>query len=399
MKLPDDESKWTSRFRYLEVAHFVSDLNSVIREKRQGQPLLLEQADVEGYRKKNGNTGVYTSVFQYDGTDLTKAARLGSLYFDLDSSGGTDALCDTRRLVDYLGGFITERGIRIYFTGQKGFHVECEAIALGIGPSHNLSGYFRFITTQLVEILSLTTVDFAVYDNRRMWRMPGSIHQLSGLYKRELTREQLDSCDIDTIRKLAEVPGELIVPDQEFEFKANEWYREWGYQKETQAISVQDRIARFEKHGTNLVFKHDPNAELQFTPDLLLSQCPAILRLWEEAETQHNLQHEARLFLCSLLTYNDEAEYYLHAILSLCDDYNPEKSQAHINDWKRRRELGIGGRPFTCERANAVGVGCGNCELAPREKLEQVGDSLLRTGQEARPSPYRFAYKRYYKNE
>lgn len=394
MKLPLDESKWTSRFRYLEVGRYSAAKNGLFREKKNGQPILLELSEIEDYRTQHDNLGIYTSVFQYDGTDLDRASRLGNLYFDLDSPGGDEALKDAQALVDYLQKHISDQAIRVYFTGQKGFHIECEAIALGISPGKNLAAHFRYIAAQLVEILNLTTVDFAVYDTRRMWRLPGSIHQASGLYKRELTKKDLFHWDIDQIRNLAKVPGLSVVPDQKFEAKANEWYREWSYRKETQEISADTRIARFQKHGTNLVYKEDPNSELEFNPDLF-DKCPAILRLWEQAETTHDLPHEARLFLCSLLTYSNEAEYYLHQILSNCADYLPSKTQAHISDWKRRRELGIGGRPYTCQRANSVGVGCGNCELEPKERLERTGEgSLLKTGEIAPPSPLRFAYSR-----
>ena len=50
------------------------------------------------------------------------------------------------------------------------------------------------------------------------------------------------------------------------------------------------------------------------------------------------------------------------------DDFNYDKSTSHINDWIKRRQLGIGGRPYTCDRANSVGVGCGDCHLDKKKK-------------------------------
>jgi hypothetical protein len=97
--------------------------------------------------------------------------------------------------------------------------------------------------------------------------------------------------------------------------------------------------------------------------------------------------------LCSILTYNIDSIKYLHEILSHCDDYNFEKSTAHINDWVKRRQLGIGGRPYTCDRANAVGVGCGNCSLEKRNKWVRIGDRFVETNEQSSPSPVRFAYK------
>ena len=84
----------------------------------------------------------------------------------------------------------------------------------------------------------------------------------------------------------------------------------------------------------------------------------------------------------------------MHEILKNCSDYNFEKSQAHIDDWIKRREIGIGGRPYTCERANSVGIGCGNCDLEKKKKWVKVGDSYIETDEESSPSPIRFAYRK-----
>jgi len=105
------------------------------------------------------------------------------------------------------------------------------------------------------------------------------------------------------------------------------------------------------------------------------------------------LEHEARLFLCSILTYNEESIKFLHGILSHCSDYNVEKTNSHINDWVKRRQLGIGGRPYTCERANSAGVGCGQCSLEKKNKWVKIGDKYVETQEQSSPSPVRFAYK------
>jgi hypothetical protein len=56
--------------------------------------------------------------------------------------------------------------------------------------------------------------------------------------------------------------------------------------------------------------------------------------------------------------------------------------------------MGIGGRPYSCERANSAGVGCGNCELEAKKKWVQVGDAWIESDEYSKPSPIRFAYKR-----
>jgi hypothetical protein len=55
--------------------------------------------------------------------------------------------------------------------------------------------------------------------------------------------------------------------------------------------------------------------------------------------------------------------------------------------------MGIGGRPYTCERANSVGVGCGECNLEKKNKWAQIGNKYVETTEKSSPSPIRYAYK------
>ena len=124
-----------------------------------------------------------------------------------------------------------------------------------------------------------------------------------------------------------------------------------------------------------------------------MSNCTAIARIIQEAKDKKHLDHESRLFLCSILTFNEDSIKFLHSILNMCSDYNIEKSTAHINDWIKRRQIGIGGRPFSCERANSVGVGCGDCELEAKKKWIKVGNKYVESQETSSPSPIRFAYR------
>lgn len=388
MKLPQDDSKFTSQWKYTEVGLYLDSRNQLVRYQSYKKSILLDGDEVEEYRKRYNNVGIYTSIWNYNDRDIDAATRLGPLYFDLDSSEIGTSYGDAVKLYNYLRESIPDDAIRVYFTGRKGFHIECEPIALGISASNELPGLFRFIAQELKELLSLSTIDFAVYDVRRMWRLPNSKHQLSGLYK-----VSVDLSSLDAILERAREPHfEDVVPEQVFDYKANAWYREWGYKEhELRTLSLQDRINRFNKLGSTIIRKAN-DSELLFDPESLLTNCHAINDIWTKAETTHDLLHEERLFLCSILTYTEDAQEYLHAILRECNDYNESKSQAHIDDWIRRRELGIGGRPYSCQRANAAGVGCGDCHLEAREKVIKVGGNWVATGEEAQPSPIRYGY-------
>jgi hypothetical protein len=226
---------------------------------------------------------------------------------------------------------------------------------------------------------------------RRMWRLPGSIHQDTGLYKTLLPVDVLFS-GIEYIKKYSSSIQNLEVSDQAFDYTANEWYRKYIYQIEEEKNKPKDVLDAFNKYGSSK-FKSFSSGEKVFQKEILWEKCPSIKKLDDQAKDTGYLEHEARLFLCSILTYNEDSINYLHKILSQCKDYNPGKSQSHIDDWIKRREMGIGGRPYTCERANSAGVGCGTCSLEKKNKWIKVGDRFIETPEKSSPSPVRFAYK------
>lgn len=391
MKISSDPDKYTYSWRYVELAKYVPSLNRIIREKKDNETVLIDIDNVYRYAEKFQNTGIYTSVWHYNSKNLNEATRLGSLYFDLDSEDIELSWNECKILYSYLSNYIPEDSLVVYYTGKKGFHIECEALALGINPSNSLHVTFRYIAKTLKDKLSLSSLDFAVYDQRRMWRLPGTKHQETGLYKNKLSNEILFS-SIENIKKYCKDLKDNSIIDQSFDYRANEWFREFSYQMEEEKNKPKDILAYFNEHGSKsgVVFS---DSEKVFDKKELLNKCSAVARIEKEAKEKNHLDHESRLFLCSILTYTEDSIRYLHEILSNCDDYNPQKSSAHINDWIKRRELGIGGRPYTCERANSAGVGCGDCSLESKNKWIKVGDKFVETKEKTSPSPIRFAYK------
>ena len=263
---------------------------------------------------------------------------------------------------------------------------------MGISPSNTLHTEFKFIASQFKKQLSIPTIDLAVYDLRRMWRLVGTKHQDTKLFKTLISYDDF-SRGIEHILKIAQKPSNFYYEDVPFNYKSNEWYREYSYLMEEEKEKSKDYLSYFNKYGTQRLKSKNENVEKIFQPESLFKNCPAFKRIYEEAKEKRDLDHESRLFLCSILTYTDDAIKLLHEILSQCHDYNFEKSSAHINDWIKRRHLGIGGRPYTCERANSVGVGCGDCKLEKKRKWIKVGEKYMETNDKSSPSPIRFAYK------
>ena len=391
MRPTTDEKKFLKDWKFVEVARYVDSLSKVIREKKGDDPLVIPFDQVQKYSDKHNNVGVYTSVWLYNNEDINKATRYSNLYFDLDNSDIAIAYEETLKLVSILKNKIPEQAIKIYFTGKKGFHIECEGSALGVTPSNDLHVLFRFIASDIRSSYNITSLDLSVYDARRMWRLPGSKHQSTGLYKTLLTIDEFNS-GLETIFLISRNFKSSEYQDVDFDYKSNEWYREYSYKMEADKERSKDYLSYFNKHGSKGLKQIDDSPKV-FSPHVLFKNCPAIKRIYQEAKEKHDIDHESRLFLCSILTYTDDSIELLHEILSHCSDYNVQKSTSHINDWIRRREIGIGGRPYTCERANSVGVGCGDCQLEGRKKWVKVGEKFVETNVKSSPSPIRFAYR------
>lgn len=398
MKLPSDSTKHTAKFRYVEVGHYVESLNQVIREKHgpkeNRQPTLIDIEDVERFADKHDRTGIYTSIFQYDGDNFATATPMGSLCFDFDSSDLENARSETAKVVEHLLSFVPRDAISVYFSGGKGFHIECEAIALNVGSSDDNPGVYRFIADDLKRQLALESIDLVIYDSRRMWRLVNTRHQRTGLFKVECM--QLLFGGMGGILEYAKEPHPFEIPEQHFDMKANQWFKEYTYQYEQSRLAPKntaDLFARFLEHGSSNI-KHFDDQEKVFDRYKLMKNCPAITSLYDKAKSVHELTHYERLFLCSLLTYTQDAIIFLHEIFSQCHDYNPEISASHIEDWVKRREYEIGGRPFTCAKAKDLGIICSGCDaLEPRSKIVHLSDgTYTETGELSSPSPIRFCY-------
>lgn len=390
MIIPTDPNKYLYSWRYVEVARYVPSLNKVIRIKDGDTPRMLDVNDIDTFRSENNNFGLYTSIWNYNSKDIEESTRFGPLYFDIDNADDSVAYNEVITLYQYLISYIPRDAVKVFFTGKKGFHIECDPVALGVNPSNNLPNIFRYIATKVKDKLNLSSLDFSVYDSRRMWRLAGSAHQTTGLYKNLIPEDTLIS-GLEHIKKYCIAP--IIVQDEEsvFDLKANEWFRDFSYEMEIDKEKSKDYIAYFNKYGSS-VFKNIEEKDKQFTPDKLLSNCRAINDLVNQAKVKKWLDHESRLFLCSILSYTDDSIEFLHSILSNCEDYSFDKSSSHINDWIKRRQLGIGGRPYTCERANSAGVGCGDCSLDHKKKWIKIGNRYVESDETVSPSPIRYAY-------
>jgi len=112
---------------------------------------------------------------------------------------------------------VEEPHIRVWYSGSKGFHILVMPEALGITPSKHNTYIMKLGALEFVKGLNLITLDLSIYSMRRMWRIPNSIHQTSGLFKVELYHSELGQ-KIRSILSIAKSAREdELYPKEEYE--------------------------------------------------------------------------------------------------------------------------------------------------------------------------------------
>lgn len=166
---------------------------------------------VQEYRKKNNNTGIYLTAYVYDSPDVKEANLYADFYLDFDAEGEFEkARQDALSAITYLKQTFTynipESFIRIYFSGKKGLHLVVPAVVFGVEPDKHLNEYYKSMASRIAEEAKNGTLDLKIYDRRRLFRMANSRHADTLLYKIPLTYFELVMMSEEEIKELAQKP-------------------------------------------------------------------------------------------------------------------------------------------------------------------------------------------------
>ena len=186
--------------------------------------IVIEKSQLGEYRKKYNNTGVYTTIYRYLDKNNYDGEVIGPFYLDLDCPEDfekvrQDAITALKYLSNILG--IDKDKIKIYFSGKKGIHIVVSEKILGIEPRKDLNKIYKMLAEDIDDVCPNDTIDLRIYDNRRMFRLPLSIHQHTKLYKVQISYNELVNLPLKEIRSLAKSPRlietgepELVLPAQ-----------------------------------------------------------------------------------------------------------------------------------------------------------------------------------------
>ena len=255
--------------------------------------------------KHNGSEG-YHSLFDLEPRDTFKEYRgyhapaLGYYVFDFDCSEDIDhARRDCLKAIEAMQ--LEPGSFKAYFSGSKGFHLYVRQEFFPITPSDHTAKDFERLVVSIAKAHDLPTLDDSIYQANRKLRMPNSRHPKTGLYKVELTLDQLSNLSIDAIKALAKSPcgvslSEYVTPSTK-------------YARGSVSVNAVGSVAlSLKDYGLDLSLVPETNTFASFKDK------PCIASL-ETMKHKEGMRHEAALALISEYFHRGEPRDFTEATL------------------------------------------------------------------------------------
>ena len=258
---------------------------------------------VNRFIKQHNEVGVFSTPYKYNTEDIENAYLYSDLYLDFDSAGDFEkAREDSLRALSFLKVVykMEAESLKLYFSGNKGVHIIVPAEIIGIEPNKELNGVFKSIAADIKLYTKHQTLDMRVYDSKRMFRIPCTLHEKTNLYKIPLTYSELQGLSHDDIRVLAQQ-------------KRNIQYKEPIYNSFANA-RFKDAIAKYDKQK-NVQYNMKHKAVLKCTP-------PCIQRMLDNGSNE-GARNNTLAALASF--YKNKGVSYQDAIPEL-DEWNNTKN-------------------------------------------------------------------------
>ena len=151
--------------------------------------------------------------------DAGRSLKWSDFYLDFDSDLETEEEHrymkeDIEVAIRYLTLIFKfpESYVRIYFSGRKRYHLVIDENSIGIEPNIKLNQIFKEIGEEIKGYTHNETLDVGIYDDKRLFRRPNSIHGKSYLYKIPLTVDEFRKYTLEEVRELARNPRVVDYP-------------------------------------------------------------------------------------------------------------------------------------------------------------------------------------------
>ncbi len=150
--------------------------------------------------------------------------------------------------------------IRIYFSGNKGFHITIpfQLFAIKLMPSLEFWKKVKLFAEELSK--GFKSVDMSIYEIRRLIRMANTINPKSGLYKIPLSYNELCNLTIEQIKELASTQRDIeYLPLDEIEVneELNSIWEKSVIINEPQTENKRDSLLTLIRKGTSEGERHN----------------------------------------------------------------------------------------------------------------------------------------------
>lgn len=316
-----------------------------------------DEVAIEHFLEEFSNVDIYYGTYYY-GFDKTGAKLLyGDFYLDFDTNLVNNTAyynlkMDVLAVVETLCKDFNLRpeNMQFYFSGSKGFHLIIPAGNLGICASTNLNATYKLLAKKYQEFAP--TIDTQIYDDRRIFRCPNSINGKTGLYKIQLSFEELKSISFDNLCRKATQAYPLFDAQSVDEVQAAE-----NYEK---LLTITDRY-NFEndrKHYKAMKYK---------TRTYLNQKClaPCMLNILEEQHTQGQRNNTLVVLASSFFQLGCNYEEVLDYLMNWTHThFIPNLEELEIERTVQSAFHQVENRIcFGCTRINELGFCTGNCKF------------------------------------
>lgn len=213
--------------------------------------IIIDIKDKEQVLKRQNFSDTYSTIYRYDNKNQDMANIIGPLYIDLDINDlkqdfeklKRDVLLLCRRLKTMF--HLTDDNLQIFFSGSKGFHILVPHTVFGIKPSKDLNDKYKLIALELKSYTITKSVDTRIYDSKRLFREPNTINSKTGLYKIQMTLNQVRNFTYEQLIERAREPQFIGIPNTEYNEKADIAFNSLIEEiKERQRKTVNHKVAR-----------------------------------------------------------------------------------------------------------------------------------------------------------
>ena len=181
---------------------------------------ILHVSEIAALLETNKTNDCYSNTLWFDSSFKDFVANTSSVsgyrgigymkYFPIDIDD-SDLEKAQKIAIDFLESIGTQVPVdffKIFFSGNKGFHIMIPSNMIGSKPSENISQQMKVFAELLLNI----PYDTTIYNHVRLFRIPNTKHQKSGLYKIPITYKDLLTLDITSIKEMAQTPVYLDLP-------------------------------------------------------------------------------------------------------------------------------------------------------------------------------------------